>query len=131
MDAESRDFLTIAFQEYWDTNRADEPTKYFTLREAMQALREYTRLSQYDLAAHLGVTLSFLNMIEAGNRTVSQYHFGILKNIARSYSLPVLLDFFDSCEGAAALRAPARGRKTRNGVTGGGNLSDWRDMMGE
>ncbi len=121
-----QDFVTIAFQEYWDINRRPEPTKYFSIREAMQALREFTKMSQYDIAAYLGVTYSLINLIENGNRSVSAQNLGLLRDLAKSYTLPVLVDFFETCRDAAVRKAPAKAKSAPIGSTG-----SWMDEMGQ
>jgi hypothetical protein len=123
---EDRDFLTIAFDEYWITHRAQEPTKYFSFREAVQFLYNFTGMNRYGLAAYLGVTSGYLGIIESSNRKIPRLHFTRLRLLAESYTLPVLVDFFKSCEDAAAMRAPAKGKKG----AGKANTPDWRDMIG-
>lgn len=123
------DFNHAAFRMYWEANQANEPERYYSIREAIQKLKEFGRLTREDLACHLSISISFMGQIESGRSTPNPAHYGKLRDLAESFSLIELARFFDDCEYKAAnSQGPTRGRKPKHG--GKGALPDWRDMMG-
>lgn len=122
------DFISRMMRLYWEVKHKTEPQQYFSFRDAFQTLIDYTGLSRKILALRLGVTTSYLGMIESGKRLGNQFHYSELKYLAKSYSLPLLADYFAKWEDRAInSQAPSRGRKVK---TGSGVGPDWRDEMG-
>jgi transcriptional regulator with XRE-family HTH domain len=123
-------FVAQAFRLYWEANRIWEPDQYYSFRDAFQKLVDFTGMTRTTIALELGVTTSYLGMIESGKRLGNQYHYSQLKELARSYAIPKLAEFFEGWEDKAMnSQAPTKGRKVKRGVGNAG--PDWRDMMGE
>ena len=129
--AEKQSFIYYAFDRYWLANMVKEPTRYFSLREAMVHFRTYTKMEQYAIAAQLGVGVNRLNYIELHGGPISQMQFEILIQLAKSYTLIGLVDFFESQKAYASFRvAPKRGRKAK-GLSGTGEDPEWMQIMGD
>ena len=124
------DFIANAIRLYWQAHHVEEPTQYFSVREAFQTLRDITGLTRERIAAYLGITTGYLGLIESGKRLVDPANYSVLKELAKSYTLPKLVEFFDACEYKAInAQGASTGRRFKHGNKGA--MSDWRDMMGE
>lgn len=123
------DFITLIFRLFWETNRKQEPQQYFSFRDAFQALIDFTGLDRRNIALRLGVTTSYLGMIESGKRLGNAFHYSQLMSLAESYSLPILATYFENwMDRAMNSQGATKSRKVRRGL--GEDRSDWRDEMG-
>lgn len=127
---QEQSFIHNALCLYWDAHHMPEPVEYFTVREAFQFFHDATGISKTELAVRLGILPSYLRTIEAGTRIVMPSNYVQLKELAKSYGLPILVKFFDDCEFKAINAQKATtSRKMKHATSGA--MPNWRDMMGE
>jgi hypothetical protein len=123
-------FVNIAFLLYWKHHKIEEPVKYFSIREAFHLLREATGMDQVELAACLWMTTNKLNGVEIRGTYLTPKQYETLLYITRSYSLPVLADYFESQRDYALSKVPAkRGRAGKSGL--GEDEPEWVKVMGD
>lgn len=124
------DFITLVFRLFWEAKRQQEPAQYFSFRDAFQKFVDFTGLDRRNIALRLGVTTSYLGMIESGKRLGNVFHYTQLMVLSRSYSLPLLAAYFENwADRAMNSQGPSKGRKVRRGLGEAG--PDWRDSMGD
>lgn len=127
-----KQYFDILLLKYWNNRRYQEPTRYFSLHEAIACLSKASGLSMAWLAAHLGILTNRLNMIAIRQGPLSIRQFGILVQLAKSYSLPVLADYFDTQQSIVhSSTAPRRGRKPHGLSADEENTPEWAKTVGD
>jgi hypothetical protein len=127
-----RDYITHVFHDYWKVHRIKEPTKYFSLREAIHRLQQATKITPAELSAYLRLSTNRLNSIAANNGPLVQQQYEILIQLAKSYSLPVLVGYLETLLAySTATDAPKRGRKPKDRFGANDSTPGWVSMMGE
>lgn len=122
-------FFQVALSQYWKINRPQEPTTYYSMREALCRFREYTNLSKEQIADQLSMSAYSLNMAEAGRKKFNLPQLDRLILLCKSHSLPKLAEYFDTWRDSITARTKAT--KGRDVYGAGGAAPNWRDMMGQ
>lgn len=125
-------YIDLIFSTYWKLHRVQEPPKYFSLREAIYSLTQASGTLLNQVAANLGLNVSRFNAIAQRGGPLMPYQWEILIRLAKAYSMPVLVEFFDSAMAVAVEQAPGRrGRRPKPGLDSGGSEPGWMKAIGD